>query len=238
MLAFGGMAVKNADVASGGVSRHIERDAMQRAAARGTCFYCISPLRDDLSDQANASWLPREVGTDVALMLALTHTLVVEELCDKEFVSRYTTGFASFERYLLGREDGVVKDASWAEAITGIASATMIGLARKLPRGRTLMPGVLQLSTGAWYDPRPGGGDRPLCVHGNPNVLTRDIGRSRLAQGCCGQVSVVACEKYPGELPPIRAFDPPQPGRAARKDALAMSAAIGPFCLNVSTIAD
>ena len=51
--------------------------------------------------------------------------------------------------------------------------------------------------------------EHPLCVHGNPNVLTRDIGTSRLAQGCCGQVTVVECEKYQGALPPVRAFDPP-----------------------------
>ena len=50
---------------------------------------------------------------------------------------------------------------------------------------------------------------QPLCVHGNPNVLTRDIGTSRLAQGCCGQVTVVECEKYLLALPAIRAFDPP-----------------------------
>ena len=72
-----------------------------------------------------------------------------------------------------------------------------------------VMPGVAQLSTGAWYDPQPGGAEHPLCVHGNPNVLTRDIGTSRLAQGCCGQVTVVECEKYDGVLPDIRAFDPP-----------------------------
>jgi biotin/methionine sulfoxide reductase len=75
-----------------------------------------------------------------------------------------------------------------------------------------VMPGVIQLATGAWYDPDPDGGEKPLCIHGNPNVLTRDIGTSKLAQGCCGQVSTVVCEKFQGELPPIRAFDPPQPG--------------------------
>ena len=75
-----------------------------------------------------------------------------------------------------------------------------------------VMPGVLQLSTGAWYDPEPGAAEHPLCVHGNPNVLTRDIGTSRLAQGCCGQVTVVECEKYSGALPSIRAFDPPEQG--------------------------
>jgi biotin/methionine sulfoxide reductase len=133
------MAVKNADVASGGLGRHIERDAMQRAAARGTRFYCISPLRDDLPEQANASWLPLRVGGDVALMLALAHTLVVEQFWDEDFVSRYTTGFDRSERYLLGSDDGVAKDAGWAEAITGIAAAAIIELARKLPRGRTLI---------------------------------------------------------------------------------------------------
>jgi biotin/methionine sulfoxide reductase len=75
-----------------------------------------------------------------------------------------------------------------------------------------VMPGVVQLSTGAWYDPQAGAAEHPLCVHGNPNVLTRDIGTSRLAQGCCGQVTVVECEKYTGSLPAIRAFDPPDQG--------------------------
>ena len=46
--------------------------------------------------------------------------------------------------------------------------------------------GVIQLPTGAWYDPVDPHEDKPLCVHGNPNVLTRDIGTSALAQGCTG----------------------------------------------------
>ncbi|WP_289628451.1 molybdopterin dinucleotide binding domain-containing protein, partial [Escherichia coli] len=59
-----------------------------------------------------------------------------------------------------------------------------------------VMPGVVHLPTGAWYDPQGDDTDEPLCVHGNPNVLTRDIGTSRLAQGCCGQVTTVQCERY------------------------------------------
>ena len=49
-----------------------------------------------------------------------------------------------------------------------------------------LRPGVVQLGTGAWYDPLDPAADDPLCVHGNPNVLTADVGTSRLAQGCTG----------------------------------------------------
>ena len=72
-----------------------------------------------------------------------------------------------------------------------------------------LRPGVVQLSTGAWYDPEDPGAEKPLCVHGNPNVLTRDAGTSRLAQGCTGQLCLVEIERYEGPPPPVRAFDPP-----------------------------
>jgi biotin/methionine sulfoxide reductase len=71
--------------------------------------------------------------------------------------------------------------------------------------------GVVQLPTGAWYDPVDPEDDMSLCVHGNPNVLTRDIGTSSLAQGCCGQLTTVQVERFTGNLPPIQAYDPPLP---------------------------
>jgi biotin/methionine sulfoxide reductase len=72
-----------------------------------------------------------------------------------------------------------------------------------------LRPGVVQLSTGAWYDPEDPSGEKPICVHGNPNVLTRDAGTSKLAQGCAGQLTVIEIERFDGPLPPVKAFDPP-----------------------------
>ena len=69
--------------------------------------------------------------------------------------------------------------------------------------------GVVQLATGAWYDPEDPAAETPFCLHGNPNVLTRDAGTSRLAQGCAGQLSLVEIERFDGPLPPIKAFDPP-----------------------------
>jgi biotin/methionine sulfoxide reductase len=69
--------------------------------------------------------------------------------------------------------------------------------------------GVVQLPTGAWYDPVDPAEEKPLCVHGNPNVLTRDVGTSALAQGCTGQLTTVEVERFDGNLPPIQAFEPP-----------------------------
>ena len=73
-----------------------------------------------------------------------------------------------------------------------------------------LRPSVVQLATGAWYDPEDPAAPAPFCVHGTPNVLTRDVGTSRLAQGCTGQVALVEIERFAGLLPSIKAFDPPR----------------------------
>jgi len=70
--------------------------------------------------------------------------------------------------------------------------------------------GVVQLPTGAWYDPVVTDDGLPLCVHGNPNVLTEDVGTSALSQGCSGQLTTVEVSRFDGNLPPIRAFDPPE----------------------------
>jgi len=72
-----------------------------------------------------------------------------------------------------------------------------------------LRRGVVQLSTGAWYDPEDAGDPDAMCVHGNPNVLTADIGTSSLAQGCTGAHVLVQVETFTGPLPPVRAHEPP-----------------------------
>jgi len=70
-------------------------------------------------------------------------------------------------------------------------------------------PQVVQLSTGAWYDPMDAADPDALCVHGNPNVLTDDIGTSSLAHGCSGAHALVQVEKYGDTAPPVRAHEPP-----------------------------
>jgi biotin/methionine sulfoxide reductase len=70
-------------------------------------------------------------------------------------------------------------------------------------------PGVVQLSTGAWYDPEDWYDAGSMCVHGNVNVLTADVGASRLSQGTSGAVALVELERFHGTPPPVRAHQPP-----------------------------
>jgi biotin/methionine sulfoxide reductase len=73
-----------------------------------------------------------------------------------------------------------------------------------------IRPGVMQLPTGAWFDPLEPGQPGSLCKHGNPNMLTPDKGTSNLAQGPIAHTCMVEIERYDGELPTVTAFDPPE----------------------------
>ena len=56
--------------------------------------------------------------------------------------------------------------------------------------------GVLQLPTGAWFDPQDWSTSGSLERHGNPNVLTLDKGTSCLGQGPISHTTLVEIEKY------------------------------------------
>ncbi len=58
------------------------------------------------------------------------------------------------------------------------------------------MAGVVQLADRRLLRSEDPNEEKPLCVHGNPGMLTRDTGTSRLAQGCTGQLTVVNVEKF------------------------------------------
>lgn len=72
-----------------------------------------------------------------------------------------------------------------------------------------LLPGVVQMSTGAWWSPVPDV-EPPLCAAGNVNALTRDVGSSQLSQGCAGSRALVEIEKWRGPPPPVDTASPPE----------------------------
>jgi biotin/methionine sulfoxide reductase len=65
----------------------------------------------------------------------------------------------------------------------------------------------MQLATGAWFEPDNAAADKATCVHGNPNILTRDVGTSQLAQGSTGRLTRVEVERFVDEPPPVQIFE-------------------------------
>ena len=74
-----------------------------------------------------------------------------------------------------------------------------------------VLAGVVQMATGAWLDLalEEEEGCIPLDKHGNPNVLTRDVGTSEIAQGSSANSCLVQIERYAGVAPAVACFDPP-----------------------------
>ncbi|OED38129.1 hypothetical protein AB833_20835 [Chromatiales bacterium (ex Bugula neritina AB1)] len=71
-------------------------------------------------------------------------------------------------------------------------------------------PGVVVLPTGAWYNPQDARVYDSLEVHGNPNVLTRDVGTSSLAQATSAHSCLIEVERYDDELPEVTVFEQPE----------------------------
>src|SRR5438067_1375824 len=76
MIAFGGLALKNAQVTSGGAGVHSLETWLRRAKEAGIEFVSISPVKSDAPDFLGAQWIAIRPNTDTALMLAMVHPLL------------------------------------------------------------------------------------------------------------------------------------------------------------------
>lgn len=99
----------------------------------------ISSIRDSVNPRARPHWLPCRPDSEVAIMLAMVYTLIEEDLYDKAFVNRCCVGFEVFAAYVMGKADGVAKNASWAEKISEIPAQETVTLARLMAADRCLI---------------------------------------------------------------------------------------------------
>jgi biotin/methionine sulfoxide reductase len=207
----------------GGVVREFRRDPDSRKLPTPTGMVEIASATINSYSYADCpghpAWLPPDEGFGSQLMQDFPLYLVANQPSTR-LHSQLDFGAASMASKVKGREPVRIHPSD--AAARGIRDGDVVRVFNH--RGACLAgaviteavrPGVLQLATGAWYDPLDPAADNlqlpdlGLCVHGNPNVLTRDVGTSRLAQACTGQLTIVQIERYDGPLPPIRAFDPP-----------------------------
>ena len=139
VVCFGGMRTENSAVSYSGVTRHELASALGSAADRGIRFELFSPMRTDLPAQFDVAWHPVVPGTDVAVMLALAHVIVSENLHDAEFLDRYCVGADRLIAYVLGATDGVPKTPAWASELSSIPADMIRDLARRMTAARTFV---------------------------------------------------------------------------------------------------
>ncbi|GKX54439.1 trimethylamine N-oxide reductase I catalytic subunit [Leminorella grimontii] len=109
----------------------------------GKKVIAIDPMRSETIEffGDNAQWIAPHVGTDVAMMLGIAHTLVTKSMHDKAFLDKYTTGYDKFEEYLLGKTDKTPKTAAWAAEICGVPAEQLELLAEIFSKNRTMIMG-------------------------------------------------------------------------------------------------
>ena len=156
-IAFGGLALKNGQIASGGAGEHSMEGWLRKAKAQGIEFVVVSPTRADAPDFLQARWVPIRPNTDTAMMLGMAHTLLAESRHDAAFLESHCSGFAALRRYLAGESDGTPKSANWAASICGVDAGTIRELARRAAGTRTLI-------TLAWALQRADRGEQPYWM--------------------------------------------------------------------------
>lgn len=111
------------------------------------------------------------------------------------------------EPILMHPEDAAARGLSDGQVVRVFNDRGAIAAGLRVSDG--IRRGVVAMATGAWWNPAvPGATDSP-CLHGNANVLTQDVGTSRLGQGSAAQSCLVEIAAWEGELPDLHVHVPP-----------------------------
>ncbi len=113
------------------------------ARQNGARVIAIDPRKTNSAVGLADEWIPIRPGTDAAMMSAMAHVMIEENLVDNDFIRTHCIGFdasqmppgcegeESYRDYILGLRDGTPKTPGWAEAITGVPHETTTRIARE-----------------------------------------------------------------------------------------------------------
>jgi len=104
---------------------------LAKVREKGIRVVAIDPRYTDSAATFAHQWIPIRPGTDAAMLIAMAHVIITEELHDQPFIEKYTVGFEKYRDYVLGTEDGEAKTPAWAEAITTVPADVISNLARE-----------------------------------------------------------------------------------------------------------
>ncbi|MDF1747529.1 MAG: molybdopterin guanine dinucleotide-containing S/N-oxide reductase [Alphaproteobacteria bacterium] len=138
-VSFGGVPAKNSQISPGGTGKHAVRQGLYAMKKAGVRFVNVGPVDDNLDVGGDREWIQCRPNTDTALMIALAWELLSQNLCNLTFLETHCTGFEKFTAYLTGKTDGIEKNSSWAEAISGVPQNTIKELAQAMASSRTML---------------------------------------------------------------------------------------------------
>jgi anaerobic selenocysteine-containing dehydrogenase len=90
---------------------------------RGAKIVVVDPMRSETVALAD-DWIKPNIATDSALGLSMIHTIIHEDLYDKEFVKKWVPGFEEIKKHV------ATMSPEWAEKITSIPAERIKEFAR------------------------------------------------------------------------------------------------------------
>jgi anaerobic dimethyl sulfoxide reductase subunit A len=112
--------------------------------AAGAKVILVDPWFNPTAQALADEWIPVRPSTDGALLEAVAHEMITNNLQDQDFLDRCTVGFdadhmppdaktnENYKDYILGAYDGQPKTAEWASPITGVPVDTIKQLALEM----------------------------------------------------------------------------------------------------------
>ncbi len=100
-------------------------DLFKRTKGRGAKLIVVDPRFTNTAAHAD-KWIPVNVGTDLAFVLALTYVVIEEKIYNKKFVKLNFNGFEEYKEHVMSNK----YTPEWAEKITGIRASEIRQVAR------------------------------------------------------------------------------------------------------------
>lgn len=169
---------------------------LMQAKKRGAQVVVVDPRRSATVQHAATWWLPCRPGADAALMLAVLHVLVSEDLVDRPFIAAHSVGFPDLERYVLGNDGATARTPQWAAGICGVEAGEIVRFARAYAAAKPAMlfPG--------YSIQRVFGGEETFRLSVALQVATGNFG---VRGGSTGSLNNRLPTPRVGSLPPVAA---------------------------------
>ena len=105
----------------------------------GIEFVHIDPHFNPTAQLLGGRWIPIRPQTDAALAQAIMQVWIAEDLYDKDYVAKRTTGFETWRAHLMGEDDGIPKTPEWQESETAVPARVVRALARQWAKKKTYL---------------------------------------------------------------------------------------------------